>query len=226
MTWRLSMASQQPFNRDLESRRSGERQHAGALSGSDLSTGALPSLGLDDGYAIPLVMGLGRWQLHRAQQCRLGRRPESLEKKSSAMFWLRAYRQDTFAMAAMRQVLLSEGWSQTLIRLRDADVIEHVARLLERGLWHVCEPVMQLSPMSISQAPAPAGYAQHVRRAPSQSSAPPPSVSEIPEPATLAGNVDQAALAQTLVLAGRSGVPFCQECAKLAQARAQPGAQI
>jgi len=202
MTWRLSTASRQSSSH-LESQSIGERQR-------------------DGGYAIPLVMGLSTWQLHRAQECRLGRRPERLENKSSAVCWLRGYRQDPFAMVAMRQALLSEGSSHMLIRMRDTDVIEQVARLLECGLWHVCEVVMQLSPIFISQQPAFA--APPAQTAPSP--APPsPRVSEVPEPATLAGNVDQAALAQTLILAASSGIPFCEECAKMAQAGGRRGAQ-
>jgi hypothetical protein len=209
---RLSMACQQPFSREIESRSVGDKQQLGNLSsgsGSDIP---------DD---MPNVMGLGGWQLHRASDCHLGRKLEGLHKGSSARDWLRTHRKDAFAMTAMRKALLVEGWSLSLTRLRDEDIIEQAAHLLKSGLWHVCEPVVQLHKAFISEDTGPSAFVPVPRRGP-RSPEPPPPARDIPEEDTLAGNADQAAIAAVLANAASSGIPFCEECAKAARMASKP----
>jgi len=199
------MARRGAFNRDLESKSAGDKQ--GGTS--------FPSMNLHSDYNTPLVRGIGGWQLHRAIECRLARRLEGLEIGLSAKHWLQTYRRDPFAMTAMREVLLAEDSSQPVNRWREIDVIDQVAHLLKSGHWHVCEPVMQIYPITLSKESAQSVSAPVPRKA-SRSSEPPPPVSEVPDQATLAGNADQAAIAAALTLAAAGGIPFCEECTKAA----------
>ncbi len=200
---RLSKASPQPFKGDLEPAGAGGRQPSDSF----------PAPAFNNNYAIPLVIGLGGWQLHRAGECLLARRLAGIEIGLSARYWLQSFRQDTFAMTAMRKVLLAEGSTLLLTRLREEDAIEQVAHFLKSGRWHVCEPVMRVYPVTAKE-PAPAAFIPFPRRAPRPSE--PAPVREVAETPTLAGNADQAAIAAVLKLAASTGVPFCEECAKMA----------
>jgi hypothetical protein len=136
-------------------------------------------------------------------------------KELSAKYWLQTQQKDPFAMTTMRRVLLEAGFSLPLNRMRAEDVIAQVAHLLNRGTWHICEPVMRVYPVQASQEPAFAPVPRRVPR-PSQ----PPAATEAPENSTLAGNADQNAIAAVLKQAAEDGVPFCEECAKMAAAKA------
>jgi hypothetical protein len=192
MISRLSIASKQTFTPNLEPRNAGGQQF---------------------GTSIPEAGSLGGWQFHRDVGCRLSRRLDWLEFGSPPRYWLQTYRKDTFAMTTLRQVLLIEGRSLLLNRLREEDVIEQVARLLESGLWHICEPVVQLYAVSPAKEPAQAASTLVPRRAPRQSETLPPA-REIAENPTLSVNADQAAIGAVLTGAAASGTPFCQECLK------------
>jgi hypothetical protein len=163
-----------------------------------------------------LVVNLGGWQLHRASNCRSTRTLEALEQGSAARYWLQEYRKDPFAMTAMRNVLRVEGPSVPMNRLRDEDVIEHVAHLLKGGLWHICEPVMRVYSVLLAQEPAIMPVPRWGSAAPSS----PPLVSDIPDPVSLPANADQAAIAAAMTLASKAGIPFCEECFKSAVRRA------
>lgn len=191
----LSMSRDQPFDGETESN----------LVGNS----TLPDAG------NTLVVNLGGWQLHRAGNCRSTRTLDTLEQRSAAKHWLQAYRKDPFAMTAMRNVLRVEGRSVHVNRLREDDVIEQVAHLVKSGLWHVCQPVMQVYNVLLPQEPA----IMPVPRRGAAASAPPPPVSDSPDPATLAPNADQAAIAAALTLASKLGIPFCEECFKKALRR-------
>lgn len=203
---RLRMASQRSGHRDLES-----SNLAGAQQEARLS----PDVSAPPDEDKPLVISLGGWQLHRASECHLSTRLASLEKGSAARYWLQAHRKDIFAMTAMRKALLVEGSSLLLTHLLDEDVIEQVAHLLKRGRWHVCEPMMQVHKVIALAQPA---FAPAPRRAVAPAPAPPPVV-EIPEDPSLSRNADHDALAAVLTDAAASGVPFCEECAKMASVR-------
>jgi hypothetical protein len=181
---RLSMNHQQSFSQDLD--RADEKS---------------------------FVMGLGGWQLHRTSERCLGQRLEGLEKGLSARHWLQTYRNDTFAMTSMRNVLLIVGSPLPVSHLREEDIIEQVAQLLKSGVWHVCEPVMRVYNVLLAQEPA----IMPVPRGAFAQSAPPPPVSDIPDPATLARNADQAAIAAVLTLSAKRADAFCEECAKAAR---------
>jgi hypothetical protein len=163
----------------------------------------------------PYLQSLGGWQLHRGNPDCSGRRLPHLENGLSAKYWLQSFRNDPFAIDAMRRALGAEAASVSLVRLRDEDVIEQVANLVKSGLWHVCEPVMRLYKVLLAQEPA---LMLVPRRGPA-ASPPPPQVSDVPDLPTLAGNADQVATARVLVDAGNGGEPFCEECAKAAAAR-------
>lgn len=204
MISRLTMACQHSFDRDLErGKASDNRQDGDSPSGTNSNIA-------DD---KPLVRLLGGWQLHRASECRFGRRLVGLENGLSASHWLQTYRKNAFAMDAMRRVLLQERLSLQLSRLRDEDVIEQVAHMLKSGRWHVCEPVMHVYKVIAAEEPA---VMPVPRRGPAASEPPPP-VRDVPDADTLAGNADQAAIAVVLGIAANSGAPFCEECAKLAK---------
>jgi hypothetical protein len=206
MISRLTMACQQSFNRDLERGNLSDNQQIG-----DSSSGSISNVADDN----PLVRLLGGWQLHRASECRLGRRLEGLENGLSASHWLQTYRKNDFAMDAMRRVLLQEGLSLQLSRLRDEDVIEQVAHILKGGRWHVCEPVMQVYKVIAAEEPA---VMPVPRRGPAPSE-PPPAVRDVPDADTLAGNADQNAIAGVLNNASDLGFPFCEECLRRALER-------
>jgi hypothetical protein len=123
----------------------------------------------------------------------------------------------------MRQVLLVEGWSMTLPRLREDAVIEQVAHLLESRRWHVCEPAIKMYPINVLKEGANAAFTPVPRRGPRQSEAPPP-LPEVPEGATLPVNADQDAIAAVLKNGAQLGVPFCEECVKRALGRAAAAA--
>jgi len=193
----LTMACEQPFEGETEN------SLVGNSSPPDAGT--------------PLVVNLGGWQLHRASNCRSTRTLDALEQGSAAKHWLQVYRKDSFAMTAMRNVLRVEGPPVPMNRLRDDDVIEQVAHLVKSGLWHVCEPVMRVYNVLLAQEPA----VMPVPRWGSAASSPPPPVSDIPEPASLPANADQAAIAAVLIVAAEKGAPFCEECAKAAKLASQ-----
>jgi hypothetical protein len=165
---------------------------------------------LDRAVDKSFVMGLGGWQLHRSSESCLGQRLEGLENGLSAIHWLQTYRKDTLAITSMRNVLLIEGSPLPVSHLREEDIIKQVAHLLKSGVWHVCEPVMRVYDVLLAQEPA----IMPVPRGVFARSAPPAPVSDIPDPATLARNADQAAIAAVLTRAAIRADAFCEECAK------------
>jgi hypothetical protein len=191
----LNMAYEQPFYQ--------EESQGGSSSN--------PDAGVQDDK--PGLKNLPGWQLHRANACR-GRRLVGFERGFSAVYWLRTRQKDPFAIITMRRVLVEAGLSLPLNRLRDEDVVKQVAHLVESGRWHICEPMVKV--YTVKTLP-PTAFAPVPRRAPKSSE---PAVSEVPENNTLAGSADQDAIAAALTQAAESGVPFCEECAKLAAARA------
>jgi hypothetical protein len=154
---------------------------------------------------------MGDWQLHRAAECR-GQRLPGLEIGSWARYWLQSLK-DPFAIETMRAVLLKEGFSPSLHRFRDEDVIDHVAQLLKSGRWHVCERVMRVYPVIASTEP---GILSVPRRGPVPSE-PSRFFADTQDQPTLAGNADQGAIASVLIHAAIDGEPFCEECAKAAR---------
>jgi len=199
MILRLSVASRWVPNQNAQDGSVGGKLQQGSASSSSNTDGAQSSL-----------MSLGTWQLHRATDCR-NQRLGGLDSGSAARLWLQSQQKDSFAMTAIRRVLVEEGPSFAQIRLRDEDVIEQVANLLRSGIWHVCEPVMPVYRVISSSEPAFIPVPRRGREP--QSSTPPP---EPPTPPTLAGNADQLAIAAVLTQASEDGVPFCEECAKAA----------
>jgi hypothetical protein len=196
----LSIARDQPFDGETEN------AHVGNSSPPDGGN--------------PLVVDLGGWQLHRVSNCRSARTLDALHQGSAANQWLQAYRRDLFAMTAMRNVLRVEGPSIPMNRLRDQDVIEQVAHLVKSRLWHVCKPVVRVYNVSVAEEPA---VLPVPRRA---ASPPPPPGSNVPEPATLPPNADQAAIASAMTLASKLGIPFCEECFKKALRRGAAQAAV
>jgi hypothetical protein len=165
---------------------------------------------LDRAVDKSFVMGLGGWQLHRTSESCLGQKLEGLENGLSAIHWLQTYRNDAFAVTSMRNVLLIEGSPLPVSHLREEDIIKQVAHLLKSGVWHVCEPVMRVYNVLLAQEPA----IMPVPRGAFARSAQPPPVSDIPDPATLPRNADQAAIAAVLTLAAMRADAFCEECAR------------
>jgi hypothetical protein len=206
---RLSTAFSGPFDHGLKLASGSDQQGSDALS-------AVPS---NDDTAAPRVTNLSDWQLHKSGVRCLARRPLELEKRFSAKHWLQKFRHDIFAMTTMRQVLLVEGWSTALPRLRPDQVIEQVAHLLESRRWHVCVPVIKLYPMNVLNESAPSAFSPIPRLGPRGSEAilPPPDVQEEP---TLPVNADHAAIAAGMEIASQLGIPFCEECMRKALRKA------
>jgi hypothetical protein len=165
------------------------------------------------------MLKLSGWQLHRSIRPCFARRPQELENRASAKHWLQAFRHDSFAITAMRRALAEDGSGLGLHGLREDQIIDGVARLLESRRWHVCQPVVRAYPINLAEDPGQGAILPVPRRAPRQPDAFLPPL-EMPEPATLAGNADQAAIAAALRAAAALGIPFCEECAKKAAARA------
>ncbi len=196
---RLSVARQYPFNRKAESKEPGDTGVDGAPSQADAP---------DDN-----LIGATRtrsWQLHRAHECH-GRRLDGVNSRSSARHWLATFMRDPVAMAMLRKALLVDGLSLHLANLRDQDVIEQASHLLTSGRWHVCEPIIQLFPVTASTLESV--DTRPVIRAPRQA-APFIPGPEIPDQATLLGNADQDAIAGALKDAARNGIPVCEECTR------------
>lgn len=193
----------------------GRLKQEGTMVTRRLSTTYQQSLSQDPVCADDksFLMGLGGWQLHRSNECPLGQRLEGLEIGLSALHWLRTYRKDTLAMTSMRNVLLVEGSPFPVSHLREEDIIEQVAHLVKSGVWHVCEPVMRVYNVLLAQEPA----IMTVPRGAFSRPTPPPPVSDIPDPATLARNADQAAIAAVLTQSAIRADAFCEECARAAR---------
>jgi hypothetical protein len=200
----LGIAREEPFDQEAKNTPAGGKQRQ---ENASPSTSSLP-----EDKKLPL-WSPGGWQLHRAVECR-GRKLVSFEKEFSIKNWLQTHRNAPFAMTAMRRALLEEGLLLPLSRWREEDIIEQVAHLLKSDRWHVCEPVMPVYQITVSQEPV---FMPVPRRGPAPSSSPPPP-RDIPDEPTLAGNADQNAIAAVLTQAAQDGVPFCEECAKLAAA--------
>ncbi len=201
----LSMAYEQPLDQ--------EKENGVALDkGSQGDPSSSPDAGVGDDKSV--LKNLPGWQLHRAIACR-GRRLVGFERGFSAKYWLQTRQKDPFAMITMRRVLVETGLSLPLNRMRDEDVVKQIAHLVESGRWHICEPVVKV--YTVKTLPESA-FAPVPRRGPKSSE--PPAVSEVPENNTLAGSADQDGIVAALTQAAESGVPFCEECAKMAAARA------
>lgn len=127
-----------------------------------------------------------------------------------AMQFLAGFKADPVAMAGLRHLLAERDWLHTPSRMNDDDVLKAVAALLARG-----ELVAGLEWKPRVSAPVEPGAADApASPAPSRE----PAAGE-PEPNTFGASHDGAAQAAALIAAAETGVPFCEECERAAQAR-------
>lgn len=198
----LTVASQQSFNRDLDRCDLVETHRIGGPATATVSSGSGDK---------SLLVALNGWQFHRAPECHRSRRFSAVEDGQSVRDWLFAHRKDALAMTALRTVVLAEGPSIHLNRMRDEDVIQQVAGLLRIGRWHICVPVIRVYPVTTSGAPEVMSVP---RRGPAPS--PPAPAYDSPDPDSLAGNADQGAIAAVLLQAAINGNSVCEECTRRA----------
>ena len=126
-----------------------------------------------------------------------------------AIQFMAGFKGDPGAMAGLRRLLDERDWLYQTSRMNDDAVIKAVAELLGKGElvagveW---KPRLSAPPQPEAAAPAAGPSA-------------PSSTQEEPDPNTFNDN-DGAAQAAALINAAQSGVPFCEECARLAAQRA------
>lgn len=114
--------------------------------------------------------------------------------------------------AGALRALLFRANAQPLFGSDDAAVLEELSRALVGGRLRVWEmTAASLSSFGDVEEEAPAV-------APVESSAPVVAEPVVGEEATFSGSADAEAMAQVLIGAAESGVPFCEECQKLADA--------
>lgn len=130
------------------------------------------------------------------------------ERREHLLAWLRGSQS---AIAGVRRLLAERNWQFVVWRMNDDQVLTAVSRLMITGeLLATVEWKSRISVPEVGDegAPAPSG-------APA-----PASSEEQPEENTFGNDHDGGAQAGALGTAAESGVPFCEECARLAAARA------
>ena len=131
---------------------------------------------------------------------------------------------DPLALAAMRQVVYGAPPPWTMIRIFPVDTTELMVDLLARGVWHVHAPERP-EDQGGGQLEAEEADIAEIEQAPAASSSDAaPRPAPPPEEGSLPRNADEAAIAVSMKLAAKLGIPFCEECAKAALQRAKGAA--
>lgn len=98
----------------------------------------------------------------------------------------------------------------------DSQIRQQIASRLARGVWRARQPAKERIVWGASREPGEAApFALADRRAPAIPQRSAPEASVFPD------DVDFAAIAQAQKEAAELGVPFCEECARAAQAAAR-----
>ena len=126
---------------------------------------------------------------------------------------------DEVTMARLRQLALTAGAEASPQRCDDHALAERIAAGIAAGSMRVCGPAKVLplyglaTPPAASSAPAP----------PAPSPSPQPRAAPVAAPPTVettfGSDLDVAAMVAVLRAAAQDGVPFCEECARVAAAR-------
>ncbi len=137
----------------------------------------------------------------------------SFKDKNAAAQFLVRFKKDGSAISALRRLLAESGRSTG--NLSDDQVLEEVALRMSRGDLIVCYRHTKTpgSTGDEEQAPAPAPSTATPQKSTSTKR-------DEPDQPTFTNDHDVRAQIGTLVAAAASGVPFCEECAKAAAARA------
>ena len=168
-------------------------------------------------------IGADGWELHPGRECGDCEPYPGLRDGLWARMFLQGLARDPLAAVAIRHVLWGETHPWTMTKTTGVDATGQMADLLSRGIWHVHAPrlpddqgggVSEAEELDIAEiAPAPAA-----------SDGPAPQAAPPPEDALLPRNADEAAIAAGMKLAALLGIPFCEECARAALARARGAA--
>jgi hypothetical protein len=127
----------------------------------------------------------------------------------SAADYVRAFATDPDQMMIFRRAVAED--SDSVYRSSDHDVLAMIASKLEqRALCLVVPMPLESRPLAEARAPAPAASTPMT---PSHSTAAAAGAAGEPE-ADFDDLLDHAQQAEALILAARSGVPFCEECAR------------
>lgn len=173
---------------------------------------------------MDIQLGYWRWKVYRWNE-----HPNPFRGRSDlALEWLRRFQNDRLVMSELRATLAAAG-ANTQFWPDDKRVLEEVAARLSSGEFHVCAESSYPfhTPAAEVVPPDPdAETAAQVMSAPpaAPAPAPPPEVETQP---TLPQNADPAQIAEVLKQAAQKGTPFCEECAKAAQAaKLNPAAEL
>lgn len=168
---------------------------------------------------------LGDASFCRAEECVNRKRgcvcPQSSNGKISPEWLLEVFRRDPVSMLFLRDLLVRDGLG-TGAQLSDATVAKLITSRLISGRLRICQKSASTSPAPITGDPAQNSGTNAATEKPfplaarsrnQQKTAPAADQSLFP------GDVGLSALADALLEASISGVPFCEECL-----RAQLGA--
>ena len=157
------------------------------------------------------------------RQCR--RRDDCPRYRAGGIVWradLPRLKLDVAAMSDLRWFVARTAPGLEVSRLDDEAVLRQFIRLLDTDRLPICagfERVERVARAPDKAPPSPEPPPRPPRKAP----APSPVMAATPEPATFRPHQDPVAQAATLVQAARSGVPFCEECAKASRQAAAGG---
>jgi hypothetical protein len=127
----------------------------------------------------------------------------------SAADYLRTYATDADQMMMFRRIAAEE--SHSVYRSSDHQVLETIAsKITQHALCLIMPLPFESRPMAVAP-PVPAPSASSAMT-PSQYAPSPPSEPSEPAEPEFAELLDQTRQAETLILAARAGVPFCEEC--------------
>jgi hypothetical protein len=176
-------------------------------------------------------LGGNDWELHRGAKCPDCEPVNGLRDSFWATQWLRQFKNDPLALQSIRRLISDEdSTSWALWRTTDDQAIDWMAMLLQDGHWHVHDLLLKDSGRGdegeSSNDDQEEDEAEIVKAGPASSGSPAarsPKAAELEE-GSLPRNADEAAIAVTMKLASKLGVPFCEECAKGALKRAREAA--
>ncbi len=172
--------------------------------------------------AVHRIIGTpsSQWELHAWHSGQAAGESWTFSDRTAASSWLMRFKSDPISMAGLRSLALKYGVGSSLQRSGDDQLLEEVSWLLSRGVLQVHRlPPRRTAWRTTDAASSPAVVASSPRPTASQSSSgsAPPRVVE--EADTFSAQTDPAATAAVLRSAAASGAPFCEECAKAADAR-------
>ena len=142
--------------------------------------------------------------------------------------WLRYYGADRAAMIQLRHLVDALGDANFLHLSSDTEVIERIGAMIAAGRLRVCGMVRAKRAVNKirtvappAPAPPPAGPAPRPKSQPTSQPGGFASGATTPDPDdTFGDSLEVANMVAVLVEAAQLGVPFCEECARAAAARA------